>query len=153
MIQRIQSIYLLLAGIFPAITFFAPILHLTQNNELGLTMYSLGYKAVLCPEMEGVKLPALIVLTSTIILLSLFTIFRYKNRSSQIRLINITVLCSVAWYVAFAFHAYSIMNQTGMHLSFDVCSLFPLLGIAALLLARHAIRRDEKLIRAADRIR
>lgn len=153
MIQRIQSIYLLLAGLFPAITFFLPILHFTGNNDQSLTMYSLGYDAVMYPEMAGVKLPALAVFTFIAILIPLFTIFVYKKRKLQIKLINITICSIIAWYVAFAAHVFSIVNEMNLSMSFDTCAVFPFLSIIALLMARRSIHKDEELIRAADRIR
>ena len=153
MIQRVQSIYLLLAGLFPAITFFVPILHWTGENNQGLTMYSLGYDATLYPEMAGVKLPVLAIFTAILFLVPLITIFRYKKRRAQLKFINFTLCCAAAWYITFAVDAFSVMNQTGMQPSFDVCVLLPLLGIVSLVMARRAIRKDEELIRAADRIR
>ena len=153
MIQRVQSIYLLLAGLFPAITFFVPILHFVGENNQGLTMYSLGYDATLFPEMAGVKLFALAAFTFLMVLAPILTIFRYKKRRTQIQSINITFLFTIAWYIIFGTEAYSVMNETGLSLSFDVCVLLPLLGIVSLWMARRAIRKDEELIRAADRIR
>lgn len=153
MIQRIQSIYLLLAGLFPAITFFVPILHFTADNKQYLTMYSLGYDAAMYPEMAGVKLPALAVFTFIAILIPLLTIFVYKKRRLQIRLINITICSIIAWYVAFAAHVFSIVNEMNLSMSFDVCAVLPLLSIITLLMAHRSIRKDEELIRAADRIR
>ena len=153
MIQRVQSIYLLLAGIFPAITFFAPILHFTGENNQGLTMYSLGYDAALYPEMAGAKLYALAAVTLLMVLIPLITIFRYKKRRAQMQIINVTFFFILAWYLIYGFEAFSVMNETGMSLSLDVCALFPLLSTIALLMARRAIKKDEDLIRAADRIR
>lgn len=152
MIQRIQSIYLLLAGIFPAITFFVPISHYTGQDK-SLIMYSLGYDANMCQEMIGNRPYGLLILTVLAVIIPLLTIFGFKNRKRQIHQINLSVLVNIGWYITYAAYAFSISSNMNLDYSFDVCAILPILALISLKLASRAIKKDEALIKAADRIR
>ena len=152
MIQRIQSIYLLLAGLLPAFTFFVPSARLS-SGEVWLTVYSCHYDATQVAEMAGTHPWGLMVWSSVAILLSLWAIMGYKNRKKQARKTLWAVACQVLWFVALGAYTYAIASRTGFTPSVGVGCVFPLLSIVLLLLARRAICKDEALVRAADRIR
>jgi amino acid permease len=88
--------------------------------------------------------------------LSFITIFLYKRRPVQMRLIRFNMLLNIV-YLALIFFYYvpelevitvsnaDYINDAGIYLS-----IVPLIF---LVLALRFIRRDEKLVRAADRLR
>ncbi len=147
MIQRIQSIYLVLAGLFPAFTLFVPAAAFTGKGG-EFTLSSLAFWPA-----TGLRSPyELTVLVAAAIVLPLVAVFAYSNRKKQVKLASIAQGVNVLWYVAFAVSCITT-NGSDAAYSFRLGCLFPLLALIVLFLAKKAIKRDEALIRAADRIR
>lgn len=116
MIQRIQSLYLLIAGLIPAIFPFVG--------------------------------PARIEMTTVcavLALLSFAALFLYKTRRTQMTLCRIGLVAALALYLL---HFYP-EAEGGNHWKLLVPAAYQLLTWLAL----RAIRHDENLVRAADRIR
>ncbi len=161
MIQRIQSIYLVLAGFFSAFTFFEPVCSFIKQEAsatYGFCMSSCEYynQAVANAVVDSMisRHPwGLAVMATLTIILAIIAIFNYKNRKKQIKFVNIATLTAFMWYVAFAAYTLSIKGRTDFAPTFEVASLFPLLSLLTLYLAKRAIKHDEALVRAADRIR
>lgn len=154
MIQRVQSIYLLIAGIFPAITLFCSVMSFVDvKGTWMLSMASCGYNSAPAQLMTGRMPYGLIVFATLAALDAIFAIFCFKDRKSQLRKVNVAIMMNLLWYVALVGYTWSISNRLGLTFSFDICAVAPLLAILSLLLAKRAIRKDEALVRAADRIR
>lgn len=156
MIQRIQSIYLFLAGLFPAFTYFVPLIQFVYPNTSHAQwfyMNSLCYDTVTNTEMVGRHPWGLILFTLLAIILPLVTIFGYKNRKRQIKLVKYSTLVNVIWYITIAAYTFSIKGRTLTDVTLEIGCLFPLLSIITLFLAQKGIKHDEAMVRAADRIR
>lgn len=147
MIQRIQSIYLVLAGLFPAFTLFVPVAAFGGKGG-AVTLSSLGFSA----DVQTRTPFELAVLAVVAVVLPLVALFLYGNRKKQVKLAGIAQAVNVLWYAAFAVACF-LTNGQGSEYSFSVGCLFPLLSLLTLLLAKKAIKHDEALVRAADRIR
>lgn len=152
MIQRIQTIYLFLAGILPAITLFVPVMLFGSGNKW-FTMSSLSYDTALVPELAGSFPIGLGVFTLLAIVLAFVALAGYKNRKSQLRKVALAILANALWYVTFAFYTFSLSSRMKMDHWFKEWCFLPLLAIVFLFLARRGILKDEALVRAADRIR
>lgn len=152
MIQRIQSIYLFLAGVIPAICIFLPL----ARFHVGEGYYSmLGFKydvvnmgATVTTHPWGVLCMALL---ATIV--SFYAIFCYRNRKRQMRLCTWASLCIIIFYVAYFAYAVAFMSHTSSDFMPSLPVALPLLSLFFLTLARKGIKHDEDLIRSADRIR
>jgi predicted membrane protein len=123
MIQRKQSVFLLLAVI-------------------------LGVLIIVNYPMWPLFLLALVASS-----LSFFTIFKYKRRPLQARLSILAAILFVLWYPAVML-VNKFMMSTG--LQYDIVNVWgALLAVSAILclMARKGIMDDERLVRAADRIR
>ena len=123
MIQRKQSVFLLLAAI-------------------------LGVLIIVNYPMWPLFL--LILVASS---LSVFTIFKYKRRPVQARLSILAAVLFLLWYPAVVL-VNKFMMPSG--LQFDMVNVWgalPLVSVILCLLARKGIMDDERLVRAADRIR
>ena len=98
----------------------------------------------------------LIIVAIGIGLLALFTISQFKNRSFQIKLTNVGVLSSVALIMGI-FFLYIPMIEKKINIIPDYSKAFgiylPLLALVFMVLANRAIKRDDKLVRSADRLR
>lgn len=156
MIQRIQSVYLFLAGLIPAFTFTTPLARFLDNKTEGfLTLSSLNLQAAGMPQPTNVTPTylALAVLSALIIGFSAFNIFQYKNRRRQIRLANWSVALVVVWYIAYIAVSTILTRDLGTSFAPALCAALPFVSLVFTLLARRAIQKDEALVRAADRIR
>ena len=156
MIQRIQSVYLFLAGLLPAFTFWLPLARFSGEGTEGFhTLYATGLNVVgSAPSAGEATTPwALIVIGICCVLLPLIALFGYKNRKAQMRKTRWAMLLDVAYYVALSVHVWLHVTASGLTPGFALGCLCPLLSFLFLWLALRAIRKDEALVRAADRIR
>lgn len=161
MIQRIQSIYLVLAGFFSAFTFFEPVCSFIKqqaSTTYCFCMSSCEYynQATSNPIVDSItnRHPwGLAVMATLTTLLAIIAIFNYKNRKKQVKIVNIATITTIVWYIALAAYTLSVKGRTGFTPTFEIGCLFPLLSLLTLYLAKRAIKHDEALVRAADRIR
>lgn len=154
MIQRIQSIYLLLAGIFAALAFATPCALFTgAQPDATCTLYGCHY--VTSPATEELfSYPfGVTLMTALCMALPLIIIFGYKNRKRQINHVNLAMLLAVAWYAVCAAYCFAAASRTGFEVAPSYGLVFPALSLLALYLAKRGIKHDEALVRAADRIR
>lgn len=138
MLQRIQTVWLLLAGVFAFLTIKFAIYNGTKLTN-GISEYM--------PLSAGSNL-LLLIFTVALGLLPLITIFLYKNRGLQIKLtlaaLGVYIICSVFYFTA-------IKNFTQGAPSF--WSVFYFLIPLCLLLAIRGIYKDQKLVKSIDRLR
>ena len=130
MIQRIQSIFFLLSALASLlIIFIAPVL----SNEDGLYyLYN--------------DFPYLRLLLFVSAFISIYAIFQYKNRSKQRLLSSLSRLMITFFYlVVLLIYREKFNFESGIFLC-----IIPFL---LLFLASFFIKKDEKLIKDADRIR
>jgi len=158
MIQRIQTLYLSLAFIAMALLFAFPLAQFLSDH--GAFIFSVrGLKNMVPGDPNAfnpmIFLPILIVAVG-IALLTLFTIFQYKNRMFQIKLTNIGVLSSIALIMGI-FFLYIPMIEKKINIIPDYSKAYgiymPLIALVFMVMANRAIKRDDKLVRSADRLR
>ncbi len=158
MIQRIQTVYLSLAFIAIALLFAFPLAQFLSDH--GAYIFSVtGLKNMVPGEPDAFKsiifLPIIIVVVMLAIL-TVFTIFQYKSRAYQIKLTNIAVLIAVALIMAI-FFLYIPMIEKKVDIVPDYSKAFgiylPLVALVFIVMANRAIKRDDKLVRSADRLR
>ena len=138
MIQRIQSMWLFLAAIFAAFTYKLP-------------FYS-GLKKVK-DVVQPVKLHAsydfiIMILTAFIIILSLVTLFSYKDRKTQLPLSIVNLILSFVLIVLYFLQIQKFESGT-----ISLWSLFAIAIPIFLFLAVRGIWQDQKIIKSLDRIR
>lgn len=139
MIQRIQTVYLLIVTILGVQLCLFPVGSVTSADDDIFTL-SMG---------STVPYSALIVIMP---LLSFITIFLYKKRILQMRLCSfnivltaLTIILGCLWF----YLAYS----DGSHIDMQwPCVIMPI-NIILLYLAARAIGKDEALVRSLDRLR
>lgn len=156
MIQRIQSIYLLVAAIIPIILLFIPIG--TLVNEIGYYTYTpFSVKVINTDDVIITSVyNALLLILST--LLSLTTILFYKKRKLQVRMINVNMIIILGAlfsmfyiYPKMVFSKYQILENSV--LDFNSVILITLFTAAGLYLAKRAILKDEALVKSTERLR
>lgn len=147
MIQRIQTLYILLAGVLAAILFQLKLADLTVNSEL-MEFYAKGI--LKGEELVFSGLPLLLFI-GIISLLHLVVIFLYKKRILQIRLLVFTIILLLGLFGMFFYFTYA--GFEGAKVAFKIPVAFPLVAIILDWLAIRAIGKDEALIRSLNRIR
>lgn len=158
MIQRIQTLYLFLAVVAGILLFFFPIA--TFYNDLT------GNYRFLITGVESMDptpkinfsfwfTSPLWFINGVMIILTLITIFLYKNRILQMRMVAFDILCNILIIVmVFFFYTNKIEEYTQIEASFrHIGVVFPLLSLIFLVLANQGIRKDISKVKAADRLR
>jgi hypothetical protein len=97
----------------------------------------------------------LIFLAVASFIFSVSTIFLYKRRLLQIRICAFNVLTNIVLImVVFFFYATRIKTMTLIEPEYNYAGMvLPLVSLVFLVLANRAIRKDEALIKSADRLR
>lgn len=145
MIQRIQSLYLLIAAIVSAMA--AVLSHLmTFGGHCDIANY-IAVNTLYSIFLSYYYIIALLAAC----LLSLVSLFSFHNRHRQINIIRaplssvlvLTIILSIIMYFYCPMSIYVLL----------LCASLPLIALIFNLLALHAIRSDERKVKAADRIR
>ena len=154
MIQRVQSIYLFLVFVVAVVLIFFPLATFHTADHI-FQMNIMGFSGA---EELGLNLPnvmAIGILTALLGMISLFTIFQFKNRKLQMKLNMVSMLVNFGLLGAIFFYAdrISAMEAVNPEFSYDVAAYFPIVSVLLLILANRNIRGDEKLIRQSERLR
>lgn len=159
MIQRIQTIYLLVAGLILFGLFLFPYVHYNDLVGLGKDVKVTGVygtSAGLPTHETSFWYILQIIATVVVGLLPIYTIFKFKNRKTQIKLIILDIvliiLLAIWLYASASGHLVTVNQFLGAGAIGVGFFLLPI-SIIFLSLALGAIRRDEKLIKSADRLR
>jgi hypothetical protein len=134
MIQRIQTLYLTLVVLLSVVLIYG-----VQSSILGL-----GFQG-----STGVLVFGEGVLS---VLLAVGSIFWYRNRQNQF-VINRLNLISQLFLLGF--FVYRSLNVSGEVATSEkgIGMLIPIFSIVFLVLANRAIKKDEDLVKSADRLR
>jgi len=139
MLQRFQSLWLLLAAFFAFFTF-----------KLPFYSGSRVIKAIRQPDvrLDAVSQISIMILTGIVIILCFTAIFFYKSRKRQLTLTVINCILSLVLIVVYFLEIQKF--DTGI---ISLSCLFTLAIPVFLFLAARGIWRDEKLIKSLDRLR
>ena len=152
MIQRIQSLYLLLAAAFMSLTLFMPIATFVVDGQT----YELTAFSLTCGEISQSTIWLGIILAIATAL-PLITIFLFKKRTLQIRLCAVEVVLLIGSLVLVALY-YWLTSRLfeGLvidHRQFGWAAPMPIVALVLSYLASRALFKDEVLVRSLARIR
>ena len=152
MIQRVQSIWLFLAGMMLFFLLILPVMALhNYTGDLTLQVGGIYQKgAQVSQKMETYS--ALFGETIVVGLICIANIFNFGNRTLQkrITLFCVFLIVQLAAWIAF----YALKFPGGLDgVKLKVGAALPLLAIIFCVLAFRGIRKDEQLIKSADRLR
>ena len=151
MIQRIQSVYLALAFIITAVCLCLPIGVLTSEKTMGTDILMFNLWELQDNIMTFGVWPMFALLFLSCII-ALYAIFSYKNRKRQIKLCNTCIFLVLAWVVAYVLFAF-VLPDEGVAFSPKFAACIPVVALILYILARRGVIHDDKLVKAADRIR
>lgn len=149
MIQRIQTVFLLLAAAALGGQFALPYLQTPAEDP------ARALPALTDGALNPLDNPGLLGLTALGALISLIAIFLFKNRPLQAKLALLAVLVGVLLLVLAVFVTKTTLDQTpsGGSAHFALGLAMPLLAPLFNWLAARSIRKDESLVRSMDRLR
>lgn len=145
MIQRIQSVWLLIAAIVSA----------------GLLYFDLYHAHILMNGVDSLVVlkvsdhfPSLL-LALVLIILPLVNIFLYKNRKRQRSIALLNVIAIIGFVALVLMRVTNFNNQTPppTNGSYWIGSVLPVIAMVLVMMAMSAIKKDEKLVRSVDRLR
>jgi hypothetical protein len=137
MIQRIQTIYLLLVFVVTGVLlFFIPLWTMT-NGESFYFMQSQVYTIILG-------------LSTT---LTLFSIVSYKKRQNQFVIGRLNILLNLILLGLFVYRSLNLSGETPAVSEKGIGMFLPVAAIVLLVLANKAIKKDEDLVKSVDRLR
>ncbi len=159
MIQRIQSIYLLISSVLLSYLFFIPVAeYVTESNDV-LNLFCYAFIDTKVDQQVMVTVPIVILLVITI-LLSLVTIFLYKNRRLQIRIsiYNIVLMFGLTGIIYYYYKTgiLQLINEQNITISAQkmlYSSLIPIFAAFFTYLAYKKILKDDALVKSIDRLR
>jgi len=157
MIQRIQTIYLLIAFIAISLLFSKLPIASYELNNIGKIYFNVipSYQS---PELSqnlftNISTLPIIINIAILLLLIVFTILMYKNRPLQIKINMFAFLLNIVLIVVLFFTADSMQKQLNSEAAYKFGIALPLISLVFLILSAKAIKKDEKLVKAADRLR
>jgi hypothetical protein len=146
MIQRIQTLFLFLVLALGVALFFFPVF--VVKTTAGSVVHQVPYM------IEGSRLTCIVVALSGLI--ALISIFLYKDRRKQLLLCRLNLLFIIA-AVGLILQASdpSSMTKTAVTVTVEYCFAvcFAPLQIIFNLLAWRYIKKDDELVRSAERLR
>lgn len=146
MIQRIQTIYLLLTTI-TAILFLTGEIFLFEDG----TVISLSQ---LTPGMQNSGLNVILsVLLLVVPVLSFLGVFLYKRRKLQIRMSLMLVFLILVLLGLCGYLIFNISSRSDTVLVINYKLILPVLMLIFSFLAYRGIKKDEEIVRSYDRLR
>jgi small-conductance mechanosensitive channel len=135
MLQRIQTLYLLIAAICSGVLSSTTYLIVSGDVVIGI-IDSLAY--------------LLLFLGSA--LLSVISIFLYKSRQTQFVLGRLNIILN---FILLGLFVYRLLSLPGEPANSEkgIGLLLPVFSIVLLALANKAIKKDESLVKSVDRLR
>lgn len=141
MIQRIQSLWLLLSAVCASITYIVPTFA-GSGNDGTVKIFSIRESIIL------------LFLISFVAASSFINIFLFQNRKRQKGIIITTVAATVV----FVLSQYLIVEQFKKNFqipqgNWEISAILPIFILLFQVFAFMGIRKDEKLLNSADRLR
>ena len=145
MIQRIQTIFLILAALSFGALFKLPLLSSTTPSTQFLADSSYNIQDHLI----------LLSITGFAIGVTVLSIFLYKNRNLQRKLVYLVIFLAIAFSVTAYFllktNGGEVLNTTGVQIKAGI--FLPLAGMIFCFIAGYYIGKDDKLVKSMDRLR
>jgi CDP-diglyceride synthetase len=150
MIQRVQSIFLVIVSGLSALLMYFPFAK--ANTDLGEVIVHLRPFAKILDVKDVIVLPQILnVLVGS---LAFYTILIYKNRKKQMLFAALTALMTLGLLAILFLLDYVVSVDTKTsYMKYTWAIGIPAVQFVLLFLARFFINKDEKLVKSVDRLR
>jgi hypothetical protein len=137
MIQRIQTVYLLIAlVILGALPYIFPLFTMSDGKEFRF--------------MSDSFYTVLFGLSTT---LTLISILYFKKRQHQFVLNRLTIILNLILLGLFVYYSLNLSGEAVAVSEKGIGMFLPIVAIVFLVLANKAIKKDEDLVKSVDRLR
>jgi len=138
MIQRIQTVYLILTFLITGVLlFFIPLWTLNNGKEFYF--------------MQDQVYTILLGLST---MLTIISIISYKKRQNQFVMGRLNIILNLILLGLFVYRSLNLSGETVNAVSEKGIGMFlPIVAIVLLVLANKAIKKDEDLVKSVDRLR
>ncbi|HEX8577925.1 MAG TPA: DUF4293 domain-containing protein [Flavobacterium sp.] len=137
MLQRIQTIYLVLALITTGVL---PFVFPLWKESTGLDFYF----------MKNTLYTALFGISTT---LSLLSIISFKKRQNQFVLSRLNIILNLILLGLFVYRSLNLSGEAVTVSEKGIGMFLPIVAIVLLVFANKAIKKDEDLVKSVDRLR
>ncbi len=150
MIQRVQTLYLVIAAILLIVASFLPFYSFNNAQVImdGFSVHSADGQQI----FSTISLNIINWLSAA---LAIITVFLYKKRILQMRIATYTIIILLGFYLLLIYYRFSALPkiETITYSKLEIYSLFPVISAILLYMAAKAIKKDEEKIRSMDRFR
>lgn len=173
-----QTVWLLLALACMGVCFFFPVAQyhmslpvtgqrveaelnlITRDNpEMWDQLQNMAPEVTYSQKASGFHVWPLTVLIGLTMLVATLSIFLFRNRPGQMRVVALAFLLNVVYVFLLFFWAVDAygeairMSGSEMQVAWHVGAYAPIVSLVLFILAHRGIKRDESRVRAADRLR
>lgn len=164
MIQRLQTLFLFLAISAIVIMMFYPVSSITEYTQLNTQSLETDYYELFvtglhdpsptsAPQTSQSAWVPLMVLTVMVLAIIGYTIFRYKSRLFQLKLVKSAIFLNIVLVTGIFLNYPKIFTHTTVSIDPGPGAYFPLISLIMLVIAHRYILKDERLVRSSDRLR
>lgn len=139
MLQRIQTIYLILAAV---VTGVLPFVFPLWKIQTGTEIFDFYF-------MQEMSYAALFGLSTT---LSIISIMGYKKRQNQFVMGRLNIILNLFLLGLFVYRLLTVSGEASVSEK-GIGMFLPIVAIVFLVLANKAIKKDEDLVKSVDRLR
>ena len=139
MLQRIQTIYLILAAV---VTGVLPFVFPLWKAQTGTEIFDFYF-------MQEMSYAALFGLSTT---LSIISIMGYKKRQNQFVMGRLNIILNLFLLGLFVYRLLTVSGETSVSEK-GIGMFLPIVAIVFLVLSNKAIKKDEDLVKSVDRLR
>lgn len=155
MIQRIQSLYLLLTTVISILFLNGVIIEFTEKSGNFISMYFNEINRSL--SVGGAETLENIIPFSVLLVLipaiSFLAIFLFKKRKLQMKVVGVLIILLILEILAVIFYSYKVISEYNSELIPGTKLFTPALNMVLAILAYLGIKKDEDLVRSYDRLR
>ena len=137
MIQRIQTIYLILTFLVTGVLLFFVPLWTTNNGKAFYFMQDQVYT----------------ILLGLSTMLTIISIISYKKRQNQFVMGRLNIILNLILLGLFIYRLLNLSGETEEVSEKGIGMFLPIVSIVFISLANKAIKKDEDLVKSADRLR
>lgn len=161
MIQRIQTVYLIVVAMLCLAGFFCPVISYYNGSAIIGGFDNWYYFVTDASQSVGSLAPlALGCLLVVVFLLTIMTIFLFHFRMRQLRITIFSTILLFGYIILlsllttkFYFELRPEEEFCFDNIGIRAAAIFPVVSIILNFLAIHGIRKDEQLVRSLDRLR
>jgi len=153
MIQRLQSVYLLLTTLLSFLFLKNGFIAFSDESDSVINFTISGISGISGVSETLIKTLPVTLLMFIIPVVSFLTIFLYKNRRVQL-ILSKTILGFIsAFIIALVVYSYIFISRYNAEIVPGIAMAVPVIQLILVVLAYRGIKKDDDLVKSYDRLR